>query len=160
MRRLTGPERREAFRLRWYETALGIVGGVIAYLNLRGHLANGVYRPEVLPNPHFRLEIGLAAVLLYSSFYFYRHGHRKNSIAFTLLAVSLAFWAMLMAVGQFHSSILETFGVAGHHNGVTKVLTNGYIYYDSGQLRDFGPEETKAIDSFWNEGSICVSIAA
>ncbi len=114
MRRLTGPERREAFRLRWYETALGIVGGVIAYLNLRGHLANGVYRPEVLPNPHFRLEIGLAAVLLYSSFYFYRHGHRKNSIAFTLLAVSLAFWAMLMAVGQFHSSILETFGVAGH----------------------------------------------
>jgi len=114
MRRLTGPERREAFRLRWYEAGLAIVGVVVAYLNLRSHLTNGVFRPEILPDPHFRLEIGLAAVLLYSSFYFYRYGHRKNSIAFTLLAVSLAFWAMLMAVGQLHSSILETFGVAGH----------------------------------------------
>jgi diguanylate cyclase (GGDEF)-like protein len=114
MRRLTGPERREAFRLRWYETSLGVAGLLLACWNLWSHYVNGVFRPEVLPNPRFRLEIALAAVLLYSSFYFYRHGHRKNSLAFTLLAVALAFWAMLMAVGQFHSPILEMFGVAGH----------------------------------------------
>jgi len=67
----------------------------------------------VVTNPHFRLEIFLAAVLLYSSLYFYRHAHRKNSLAFRLLAMSLALWAVLMVVGQFRNPFIELFGVSG-----------------------------------------------
>ena len=52
----------------------------------------------------FRLEVGVALVLLYCSFYFYSYAHRKNSLAFTLLAMSLALWSVLMLFGQFSNS--------------------------------------------------------
>ncbi len=113
MRRMTGSQRREKFRLRWYEIALALAGIVLACWNLSAHMAGGTFRPEAVMNPHFRVEIGLAAVLLYCSFYFYRFGNRKNSVAFTLLAFSLAFWAVLIAFGQFHSPMAALFGVSG-----------------------------------------------
>src|SRR6266849_7955180 len=47
---------RERFRLRWYDVALGLAGAALAYWNLRAHMAGGVFRPEVLPNPTLRLE--------------------------------------------------------------------------------------------------------
>src|SRR5262249_52955692 len=50
----------------------------------------------------------------YCSAYFYRHAQRKNSLAFTLLAMSLALWAVLMVYGQFRTPFVEMFGVAGH----------------------------------------------
>ncbi len=94
---------RERFRLQVYDVLLGVAGVAIAIWNLKAHMVGGIFRPEVLPNPHFRLEVGLAAVLLYCSFYFYRYAHRRNSLAFTLLAMSLAFWAVLMWYGQFRN---------------------------------------------------------
>jgi diguanylate cyclase (GGDEF)-like protein len=105
---------RERFRLQVYDVLLGVAGVAIAIWNLKAHMVGGIFRPEVLPNPHFRLEVGLAAVLLYCSFYFYRYAHRRNSLAFTLLAMSLAFWAVLMWYGQFRNPYVELFGTAGH----------------------------------------------
>jgi diguanylate cyclase (GGDEF)-like protein len=104
---------RERFRLRWYD--FGIAGGgvALALWNLREHFANGVFRPNVA-NLHFRLEVGLGAVLLYCSFDFFRYSQRKNSLAFKLLAIAVALWAVLMIVPDLSSPYLEMFGNAGH----------------------------------------------
>src|SRR2546421_8515240 len=105
---------REKFRLQVYDVLLGVAGVAIAIWNLKAHMVGGVFRADVLPSPHYRLEVGLAAVLLYCSFYFYRYAHRRNSLAFTLLAMSLALWAVLMWYGQFRNPYVELFGTAGH----------------------------------------------
>ncbi|MBZ5706919.1 MAG: diguanylate cyclase [Acidobacteriia bacterium] len=105
---------REKFRLRWYDVALGIAGVALAYWNVRAHMAGGIFHPEAMPNPHFPVEIGLAAVLGYCSGYFYLHAYRKNSLAFKVLAMSLALWAVLMWVGQLRNPFVEMFGTAGH----------------------------------------------
>ena len=52
-------------------------------------------------------------MLLYCSASFYIYGQRKNSGAFSLLALALALWAVLMTFGQFHSPLIEIFGVSG-----------------------------------------------
>src|SRR6266852_3890146 len=104
---------RERFRLRWYDVALGAAGAALAYENLRAHMADGMFRPEILPNPNLRLEVGLALVLLYCSAYFYRYAHRKNSLAFKLLAGALALWAVPMAIGPFRNSYVALFDLLG-----------------------------------------------
>jgi diguanylate cyclase (GGDEF)-like protein len=101
---------RERFQLKWYDTALALTGVALTYVNLRAHLANGTFSEKAMPIPVFRLEVGLAAVLLYCSFHFYRYAFRKNSLAFRLLAFSLALWAALMGAGQFRQPYLEVFG--------------------------------------------------
>ena len=108
---------RERFRLRWYDIALAIVGVGLALWNLRVHVVSGVFRSEVLPQPHYRLEFGLAAILLYCSFHFYRYAYQKGSLAFRLLAISLAVWAVLMGSGEFQNPFLEKFGSLGHFLG-------------------------------------------
>jgi diguanylate cyclase (GGDEF)-like protein len=113
-RRLTSSERKEAFRLRWYEITVGIVGGLLVFWNLKQPLFHGIFRPELVPETHLRLEIGLAAVLGYSSFHFYVTAQRRGSLAFRLLSFSLAFWSVLMLFGQFKSPFSEMFGAAGH----------------------------------------------
>jgi hypothetical protein len=42
------------------------------------------------------------------------------------------------------------FGSKGGTSCVQKVLTNGYIYYDPGQLLEFSPEDSRRIDSYWD----------
>src|SRR5438309_8552975 len=105
---------RERFRLQIYDVILAVAGVAVALWNLKAHMVGGIFRPEVLPNPDFRLEVGLAAVLLYCSFYFYRYAHRRNSLAFKLLATAVALWAVLMIVPDLSSPYLEVFGNAGH----------------------------------------------
>ena len=56
--------------------------------------------------------LGLAAILLYCSAVFYLNSHRRKSLAFWVLAVSLAFWAVLMGVGQLQNPWTEMFGNA------------------------------------------------
>src|ERR1700732_215804 len=104
---------RERFRLRWYDVVVGLAGAALSYWNLHAHMVGGVFRPEVLPNPRFSLEVGLAIVLLYCSAYFYRYAQRRNSLAFSLLAMALALWAVLMAFGQFRNSYVELFDLLG-----------------------------------------------
>ena len=55
-------------------------GVALAGLTLRGHIVNGVFRPDV--QPAIRFGLGLAAILLYCSAVFYLNGHRRKSLAF------------------------------------------------------------------------------
>jgi diguanylate cyclase (GGDEF)-like protein len=107
---------REKFHVRWYEVAIGVSGIVLAVWNLQIQSA-GVAHAAAAPPSHLPLEIGMGIVLLYSSFYFYRHAHRKNSLAFTLLAISLALWAVLMIFGEWQNPFVAMFGTAGHFLG-------------------------------------------
>ena len=108
---------RQKFSLRWYDMVVAVGGVVLAGWNLRLQIVGGVFRPESLANPHLPLDIGLGVVLLYCSFYFYRYAHRKNSLAFTFLAISLALWAVLMVFGELHNPFAAAFDVAGHFLG-------------------------------------------
>jgi diguanylate cyclase (GGDEF)-like protein len=104
---------RERFRLRWYDVVVAAVGAAAAIWNYLPQRLGGLIGTHVLPHFHLKLEVGLAAVLLYCSASFYVHGQRKNSGAFSLLAASLALWAVLMIFGQFRSPLVEVFGAAG-----------------------------------------------
>jgi len=108
---------RQRFRLRWYDVAVGVSGVALAFWNLRTQALNGMVTPERLTNPHLPLDVGLGVVLLYCSFYFYRYAHRKNSVAFTFLAVSLALWAVLMIFGELRNPFVTVLGTAGHFLG-------------------------------------------
>ena len=103
---------RERFRWRWYDIALAAGGTIVALWNLRVHIVEGAFRRESVPPPHLTLEVGLALVLAYSSFRFYHYAHQKGSLAFNLLAISLALWAVLMGVGQFRINVNTMLG--GH----------------------------------------------
>jgi diguanylate cyclase (GGDEF)-like protein len=108
---------REKFELRWEDGALGFAGIVLAWWTLRDQISGGVFRPDTSSSPHLPLDIGMGVVLLYCSLYFYRHAHRKNSLAFKLLAISLALWAVLMVFGELRNPFLVLFGTAGHYLG-------------------------------------------
>ncbi len=107
---------RRKFTWRWWDVALAVAGIGLAWWNLRVQMVNGMFRPEAI-HPHLPLDIGMGVVLLYCSLYFYQHGHRKNSLAFSLLAVSLALWAVLMVFGDLRNPFLEMFGAAGQGLG-------------------------------------------
>src|SRR5207245_5025923 len=51
-------------------------------------------------------------VLLYSSAVFYINGHKRGSLAFQVLALALALWAVLMGAGQLYGSWGERLGSA------------------------------------------------
>ena len=103
---------KERFRLRWYDIAVAAAGTLLAFWGLWRHTVHGAFRSDVALAPHLSLEVSLAVILLYSSFQFYRYAHQKGSLAFNLLAISIALWAVLMGFGQFRSPFLESVG--GH----------------------------------------------
>ncbi|HUM07077.1 MAG TPA: diguanylate cyclase [Terriglobales bacterium] len=105
------------FELKWYDVVLTLGGLALVYSNLRAHMLGGTFSDKPVPLAYYRLEVGLAAILLYCSGYFYFHAHRRNSLAFRALAISLALWAALMGVGQFRHPSLELFGRAGDFLG-------------------------------------------
>jgi diguanylate cyclase (GGDEF)-like protein len=106
----------ERFRLRWYDGALGVAGVGLAVWNLWGHMVGGVFQVDAVA-VHNRLEVGVGLVLLYCSFYFYRYAHHRNSVAFRMLALSLALWAALMALGQLRTPFVDIFGNTAHMLG-------------------------------------------
>jgi diguanylate cyclase (GGDEF)-like protein len=108
---------RGPFQLKWYDAALTLSGIGLAYLNLRAHIVGGVFSEKPAPASYFRLEVGLAAILLYCSFLFYLYAHRRNSLAFRILGLSLALWAALMGAGQVRHPFLELFGQLGDFLG-------------------------------------------
>ncbi len=109
--RLTG----SAFHFRWYDWTLAASGTVLACVDLRLHiLSSGLPIDQRPPN---LTVIFLSAVLLYCSAVFYLHAHRRGSVAFQLLGVSLALWAVLMGAIQSGNPWMETFGSVGHYLG-------------------------------------------
>src|SRR3984957_2236059 len=106
---------KESFRLQWYDITLIGVGILLTYISLRAHMGGGAFDAGAAPPPiYLRLEVWLAAILLYFSFHFYRYAFRRNSVAFRTLAFSLALWAALMYAGQFHQPFL---GIVGQFGG-------------------------------------------
>jgi diguanylate cyclase (GGDEF)-like protein len=102
------------FQLKWYDVALTVVGALLAYVDLRAQRVSGVLNETASPLPaYLRLEVALAAMLLYCSFHFYRYAFRRNSVAFRMLAFSLALWGALIGAGQFHQPFLEVVGQFG-----------------------------------------------
>src|ERR1700756_5676541 len=96
-KRLTTSERREAFRLRWYETVVAAAGvGFSVARAVRPMMARS-FLPGLTFDP---LEIVVALILAYSSLDFYRTARRRGSIAFRLLSFALALWAVLTTFGQ------------------------------------------------------------
>src|SRR5271157_4819069 len=105
---------KEPFQVKWYDVALTVTGVLLACVSLRAQMVSGVFRERATPVPiYLRLEVGLAATLLYCSFHFYRYAFRRNSVAFRTLAFSLALWAALMYAGQLHQPFLEIVGQLG-----------------------------------------------
>jgi len=104
---------KEPFHLKWYDIAVVLAGAVLAYIGVRAHMAGGTFHGQANVPIYLRLELGLAAVLLYSSFQYYHYAFRKDSIAFRVLAFSLAFWGALMAAGQFREPFLVSVGSFG-----------------------------------------------
>jgi len=105
---------KEPFQLKWYDLALTMTGVLLAYVSLRAHIVGGVFSESAHPVPiYLRLEVGLAATLLYCSFHFYRYAFRRNSVAFWTLAFALALWAALMGVGQVRQPFLDLGGPLG-----------------------------------------------
>src|ERR1700677_4871554 len=100
------------FHFRWFDWALALSGVVFACVDLRIHMF-----AAPLPmgeRPLSLTVIFLSAVLMYCSAVFYLHAHRKGSVAFQLLAFSLALWAVLMSAIQSGNPWMETFGSVGH----------------------------------------------
>lgn len=100
--------RASVYRYRWYDAAVAAFGVALALLTLRGHMVGGIFHPEA--QPAIRLGLGLAGIQLYCSAVFYLNGHRRGSLAFQVLAISLALWAVLMGVGQLQNP--SVFGTA------------------------------------------------
>src|SRR5580658_731009 len=94
---------RGSFRFQWYDWVLAAVGVAACCIDFwTGE------RPVSLAL------IFLSAVLLYCSAAFYLHAHRRGSPAFTLLAISLALWAVLLGSVQSSNPWMEVFGSVGH----------------------------------------------
>jgi len=104
---------REKFKPRWYDVAVAGAGIALAYWDLKAHMVAGMFQLEVLPDPRFRLDIGLGVVLLYCSLYFYHYAYRKSSLAFKLLGFSLALWAVLTVFADLRNPFVTAFGAAG-----------------------------------------------
>ncbi len=63
---------------------------------------------------HLEIEVGVAALLVFSAYRFVRHARATGSLAFRLLALSLVFWAFLLLSAQFRTLLPDVFGRVGH----------------------------------------------
>jgi diguanylate cyclase (GGDEF)-like protein len=103
-----------SFQFRWYDGAVALTGMVFAGADLRTQLT--VFSVANSRPPNLTVFF-LGAILLYSSAVFYIQAHRKGSVAYQLLAFSLALWAVLMGAVRSSSPLLGVFGNAAHMLG-------------------------------------------
>ncbi len=114
---------QKPFQWRWYDLTLAGVGFALSAWNLRQHMRGGVLRTETYPQAHFDLDVGLGAVLLFCSFAFYRQAQKRRSFSYTVLALTLAFWGILLGFNQLRPPDLELFNTLGELLGpVPQVL--------------------------------------
>src|SRR5438477_8531612 len=108
---------QETFRLLWYDYVLAGALSAVAVWNMLAHFDRGVFRLDIDPHPHLRLEVGIGALLLASAIRFYRQARYRDSIGFRLLSLALMLWAVLLGYRQFHYRFEEMFGRFGHFLG-------------------------------------------
>ena len=106
---------RGSFRFLWYDALLAAAGITLAWFDFRAHFVSGAF--QTTAQPAIVLDLGVAAVLLYCSAVYYINGHRRGSLAFKVLAFSLALWAVLMGAGQFSDPWGARFGSAANYLG-------------------------------------------
>src|SRR5882757_8664038 len=104
---------RERYRFRWYDAAIVVTGLALVWWNLHRHAPGAVFHENFGPVA-LRMETGMALLLAYCAFDFFRYAQRKSSVAFALLGTSVLMWAALMGFEQFHSPWVEMFGGVGH----------------------------------------------
>src|SRR4051794_8556697 len=108
--RLTDGER---FKPAWYDWVCGGAGiGFIGYV-IYHHWHNGHFE-FAYEDGHLEIEIFLAVVLLAAAIRFYRLGRQRDFLGFRLIALALAFWAILMSSRQYHILLEGWFGNVGH----------------------------------------------
>jgi diguanylate cyclase (GGDEF)-like protein len=103
---------RERFRPRLADFVIALAAVAVALWNEGARFIPGLsrYHPRWA---NLRLEIALGGLLLYCSFYFYRAARRKNSLAYSLLSLALALWAVVLVVGQIQNTFTQMFVAAG-----------------------------------------------
>lgn len=104
---------KEPFQLKWYDVAVVLVGIFFSSIGVRARIFAGTFHAEATVPIYLRLELWLAAILIYTSFHYYRYAYRRDSMAFRTLAFSLALWGALMGAGQFREPFLESVGRLG-----------------------------------------------
>ena len=94
---------KSAYRVSVWDSVLAVIAAIWAAL-------------AVWPGASWRLEIevGVAALLVFSAYRFVRHARATGSLAFRLLALSLVFWAFLLLSAQFRTVLPDVFGRVGH----------------------------------------------
>jgi len=106
---------RGSFRWRWYDGGLALAGMAAACFDLRNRMLGGTL--GIAGRPLSLEAVFMTAVLLYCSAAFYLHAHRRGSVAFQLLAFSLALWAVLKGALQSSNPVVEMVGSLGHFLG-------------------------------------------
>jgi diguanylate cyclase (GGDEF)-like protein len=92
---------RKTFRWRWYDGLVASAGVLLALWNLHQHMQGGVFALET--STRSPVEVGIAAVFLFASLQFYRQAHGRQLVGLSLLAITLAFWAVLLGYDQLGS---------------------------------------------------------
>ena len=104
----------ERFKPPWYDWVIAAGGVVFVAYVLRHHWHNGAFDLRY-EDGHLELEVLLGAVLLGSAIRFYRLGRQRDFLGFRLIALALAFWAILMSTRQYHGLLASGwFGSVGH----------------------------------------------
>ncbi|HUK26657.1 MAG TPA: diguanylate cyclase [Terriglobales bacterium] len=107
---------RQPFHVRWYDLAVLAAGLLTVLWNYWPRFIRAPL-PSPLAHGHLRMEVFLAAILLYCSAAFYVQGQRRGSVALQLLSFSLALWAVLAGFVQPSSGLLQLLGGSGAQLG-------------------------------------------
>ncbi|MGE5205366.1 MAG: hypothetical protein ACM3PW_07105, partial [Chlamydiota bacterium] len=96
-----------------------VAGGLVALATwgLVSRYHDGTFRLDVASHPHLRLEVGIAAVLIFCALRFYRFARLRDSLGYRLLSLALILWSVLLSFRQFHYRFEELFGRFGHFLG-------------------------------------------
>jgi diguanylate cyclase (GGDEF)-like protein len=91
----------EPFRVYRHDLGLAAAGVALALWDLGAHFARAALQGRQPPF-HVEVEIGVAALLVFTALRFYRVARPRDSVGFRLLAMSLVIWSILLAARQFH----------------------------------------------------------
>jgi diguanylate cyclase (GGDEF)-like protein len=105
------------FHWHWSDIALAVAGTGLSLWSYWSFRGTGNFRMDIEPLPHLRVELGVAAVLIYSAIRFYQYARKKDSLGFRLLSLALLFWAALFALPHVKGVYEEMFGSVGHFLG-------------------------------------------